>query len=330
MPGEFDLIKRYFTRTSARTDVLLSVGDDCALLQVPAGQTLAVSTDTLNAGVHFPHGTSPYDIGWKSLAVNLSDLAAMGATPAWATLAISLPSEEPDWLQAFANGFFALADVHQLALVGGDTTRGPLSITITVHGFVPATEALRRNRAKPGDVIAVTGTVGDAGRALLHALSERAIASSADPENQDAEILLARLNRPTPRVGTGLAVRPFCHAAIDISDGLVQDLQHVLTASGVGALLKLEQLPLSDALRRQCTDEAEAIQFALTSGDDYELCLTCPPQQWQSAVAAAQASGVKLTAIGEIVTGTADCRLLWHGQSFALDRRGYDHFGVPT
>ncbi len=325
MPGEFDLIRQYFTRASARADVLLSVGDDCALLQVPPRQALAVSTDTLHAGVHFPHGTSPYDIGWKSLAVNLSDLAAMGATPAWATLAISLPSEEAEWLQGFAEGFFAVAEQHQLALVGGDTTRGPLSITVTVHGFVSVAEALRRNRAKPGDLIAVTGTLGDAGRALQHALMERAITSV-----QDADWLLARLNRPTARVETGLALRPLCHAAIDISDGMVQDLQHVLAASGVGAVLKLEQLPLSEALRRQCSDEAEAIRFALRSGDDYELCLTCPPPRWQAAQAAAQATGVALTAIGEIVADTATARLQWHGQPFALNSSGYDHFGVPT
>lgn len=325
MPGEFDVIKRYFTRPSRRSDVLLSVGDDCALLQVPAGQALAVSTDTLHAGVHFPLDTDPYDVGWKSLAVNLSDLAAMGAQPAWATLAIGLPSEDAAWLQRFSEGFFALADAYQLALVGGDTTRGPLSITVTVHGFVPLQQALRRDRAQIGDIVAVTGTFGDAGRALQHALQEQPIADAAD-----AASLLARLNRPTPRVEIGLALRSLCHAAIDVSDGLAQDLQHVLNASGVSAVLQLEQIPLSAALRRQTPDLASALRFALQSGDDYELCLTCPPVNWLAAQAAAAACGVPLTAIGHITAGPGSLQLNLHGQPFALNGRGYDHFGVPT
>ena len=325
MPGEFDVIKRYFTRPSRRRDVLLSVGDDCALLQVPPDQALAVSTDTLHAGVHFPLDTDPYDVGWKSLAVNLSDLAAMGAQPAWATLAIGLPSEEPDWLQRFSDGFFALADQYQLALVGGDTTRGPLSITVTVHGFVPFAQALRRDRAQVGDIVAVTGSVGDAGRALQHALHEQAITDAAD-----ATTLLARLNRPTPRVEAGLALRALCHAAIDISDGLAQDLQHVLTASGVSAELQLEQIPISAALSRQTPDQLSALRFALQSGDDYELCLTCPSANWRAAHAAVAACGVPLTAIGHVVAGPSTLQLTLHGQPFALTGRGYDHFGVPT
>ncbi|MFN4289983.1 MAG: thiamine-phosphate kinase [Permianibacter sp.] len=325
MPGEFDVIKRYFTRPSRRSDVLLSVGDDCALLQVPAGQALAVSTDTLHAGVHFPLDTDPYDVGWKSLAVNLSDLAAMGAQPAWAILAIGLPSEDAAWLQRFSEGFFTLAEAHQLALVGGDTTRGPLSITVTVHGFVPLQQALRRDRAQIGDIVAVTGTFGDAGRALQHALQERPILDAAD-----AASLLARLNRPTPRVEIGLALRSLCHAAIDVSDGLAQDLQHVLNASGVSAVLQLEQIPLSAALRRQTPDLTSALRFALQSGDDYELCLTCAPANWPAAQAAAAACGVPLTAIGHITAGPASLQLNLHGQPFALNGHGYDHFGVPT
>ena len=325
MPGEFDLIKRFFTHPSTRSDVLLSVGDDCALLQVPVGQALAVSTDSLHAGVHFPLDTDPYDIGWKSLAVNLSDLAAMGAQPAWATLAISVPSEELDWLQQFSAGFFTLADQHQLALIGGDTTRGPLSITVTVHGFVPFAQALRRDRAQVGDIVAVTGTFGDAGRALQHALHEHAIADVAD-----ASTLLTRLNRPTPRVEVGLALRSICHAAIDVSDGLAQDLQHMLMASGVSAELQLEQIPLSAALSRQTSNQISALRFALQSGDDYELCLTCPPANWPAAQAAAAACGVPMTAIGQIVAGPSVLQLSLHGQPFALDGRGYDHFGVPT
>lgn len=325
MPGEFDLIQRYFTRPSQRADVLLSVGDDCALLQVPAGHLLAVSTDTLNAGVHFPHGTSAYDIGWKSLAVNLSDLAAMGAAPAWATLAISLPTYDAEWLQAFSEGFFALANEHRLALIGGDTTRGPLSITVTVHGFVPPAQALRRDRAAAGDIIVVTGSLGDAGRALQHAMAERPIA-----DHSDADLLLARLNRPTARVSTALALRPFAHAAIDISDGLLQDLGHLLTASSVSATLLLEQLPLSRVLRRNCDDDQQALDFALGSGDDYELCLTLPAANWSSAQAAAAATGVGLTRIGEIRSGTAPMQLRWHGLPYQAAHSGYDHFGASV
>jgi len=322
MPGEFDLIQRYFNRPSQRADVLLSVGDDCALLQVPAGESLAVSTDTLIAGVHFPHATSPYDIGWKSLAVNLSDLAAMAAIPRWATLAISLPAYDPDWLQAFADGFFALADAHDVALVGGDTTRGPLSITITVHGTLPASAALRRDRAQVGDLIAVTGTLGDAGRALSHALGSRVIAEPAD-----AEQLLSRLNRPVSQINAALALRAHCHAAIDISDGLAQDLGHVLSASKLGGWIELGAIPLSAALRRQTADADEAIELALHSGDDYELCLTLPAGNWPEALAAANAVGVTLTRIGEIVVGSG-LRLLSQGKPCRIAGTGYDHFGV--
>ncbi|NQD36879.1 thiamine-phosphate kinase [Permianibacter sp. IMCC34836] len=320
MPGEFDLIQRYFTRPNRRDDVALAVGDDCALLTVPAGQLLAVSTDTLIAGVHFPVDTAPYDIGWKALAVNLSDLAAMGAQPAWATLAITLPEFNHPWLQAFSAGLFALAEPHKLALVGGDTTRGPLSITITVHGFVPAPQALRRDAAQVGDVVAVTGTLGDAGRALAHALGQSPIT-----DQTDAEWLLARLNRPSPRLAAALALRGIGHAAIDISDGLLQDLQHVLNRSGVGAALQMESLPLSAALRRQTTTEQQAVELALGSGDDYELCVTIPAARWPQAQAAVNACGVTLTRIGRI-TATPGLALDWNGAAFMPTQRGYDHF----
>ncbi len=324
MPGEFDLIQRYFNRPSQRADVLLSVGDDCALLQVPPGEALAVSTDTLIAGVHFPHDTPAYDIGWKSLAVNLSDLAAMAATPRWVTLAISLPRYEADWLQAFANGFFALADQHNVALVGGDTTRGPLSITVTVHGTVPASSALRRDRAQLGDIIAVTGSLGDAGRALQHALGSEPIADSAD-----AAVLLMRLNRPTPRVQAALALRPLCHAAIDISDGFVQDLGHVLEASGLGARIDIAALPLSAALQRQCSTTKAAIDLALCAGDDYELCLSVPAAKWPAAVSAAAATGVVLSSVGEVVAGSS-VQCVDHGTPYPVTAAGYDHFGVQS
>jgi len=322
MPGEFDLIRRFFTRSSARADVVLAVGDDAALLDVPAGQLLAVSTDTLIGGVHFPRSTEPFDSGWKALAVNLSDLAAMGAEPAWATLAISLAEIDEQWLQAFSTGFFALADQHRVALVGGDTSRGPLTITVTVHGFVPPGQALRRDGAGVGEIVAVTGSLGDAGRALQHVMHQAVIADA-----HDADLLLARLNRPTPRVGVGLALRGIASSAIDISDGLAQDLSHVLTRSGVGAQLQVAALPLSAALRRQCVNERQAVELALCSGDDYELCVTIPPQHWSAAQSVATACGVDLTAIG-LTTAEPGLQLKLHEESFVVAHGGYDHFGM--
>jgi len=224
--SEFDLIRAHFAHLGAgRADVVLGVGDDCALLRVPAGQELAVSIDTLVAGVHFLPSVDPEALGHKCLAVGLSDLAAMGAEPAWATLALTLPREDPRWLGAFAAGFAALAREHGLALVGGDTTHGPLSISVQVHGLVPAGQAIRRAGARPGDLVGVSGTLGDAGLALRHLLAGEAVAADSR----------ARLERPTPRVALGLALRGLATAMIDISDGLAADLGHILEESGAAS-----------------------------------------------------------------------------------------------
>ena len=284
--AEFDLIALIRERCAlARGDVRLGIGDDAALLAVPAGQLLAVSTDTLVAGVHFPQDTAAYDVGWKALAVNLSDLAAMGATPAWALLALTLPSADKAWTAAFADGFAALAGEYKLALVGGDTTQGPLSVTVTVHGFVPDGSALRRSGARDGDGVFVTGTLGDAaaGLALRQAVPVQTeavpAAAQATPEVAPAlaesarMTLIARLDRPTPRIAQGLLLRGRASACIDVSDGLLADLGHVCRAGGVGADIDAESLPASSALLAAAPLERRRV-FQLGGGDDYELCFT--------------------------------------------------------
>ncbi len=311
--SEFGLIDRYFRRP-AGDDVALGVGDDAALLRPPPGELLAVTVDTLIAGRHFPVDTDPEAIGHKALAVNLSDLAAMGATPRWFLLALSLPEAEEDWLAAFARGLLALADAHGIRLVGGDTTRGPLSITITAMGTVPAGEALTRSGAQPGDGIYVSGTVGDAGLGLRAALGADMPVSA-----EQAAEARHRLDRPEPRTALGLALRGRATACLDVSDGLAQDLGHLLTASGVGAALMLERLPLSDALRALPPDQARLL--ALTAGDDYELCFTLPP----GVDPAVLALPVPVTRIGVIVAEPG-LRLTLHGAPNPLPLQGYNHF----
>ncbi|MCB1760574.1 MAG: thiamine-phosphate kinase [Gammaproteobacteria bacterium] len=265
---EFELIERFFNAaTRPREDVLLGIGDDCALLRVPAGCELAVSIDTLVSGVHFFADADPQALGHKALAVNLSDLAAMGAEPAWVTLALTLPTADELWLERFMAGFAALADRHQVQLVGGDTTRGPLCITVQAHGVVPQGAALRRDGARVGDRIGVTGSLGDAGLAL-----ERLCAG--EPLDRS---LRARLEQPEPRLAAGIGLRPLANSAIDLSDGLLADLGHICQRSGVGARLELARLPLSEAVEKQVKMRCEW-SLPLTSGDDYELCFSVPPQ----------------------------------------------------
>lgn len=313
---EFNLIERYFAhKGSSRDDVSLSIGDDCALLNVPAGFELAVSIDTLIEDVHFPKGTRPEAIGHKSLAVGLSDLAAMGATPAWATLSLSLPEIDESWLQGFTTGLFGLAEKYQLQLVGGDTVRGPLVITVQVHGFVPEGLALKRSGAKPGDGIYVTGTLGDAGLGLLVAQGK------SRANTKDANYLRRRLDCPTPCNEAGLSLRNIAGACIDISDGLAADLGHILKASGIGATLQVSQLPLSDSLRNSVSQE-EGIRLALTAGDDYELCFTVPVEK-EAALAELP---VSFTRIG-IIEAQSELRLLDENNlSYPMEHNGFDHF----
>lgn len=317
--NEFDIIRRYFAgHGPRRDDVPLGIGDDAALLAPPLGQVLATTVDTLQAGVHFPLDTRAEDVGHKALAVNLSDLAAMGATPAWVTLALSLPAVDEVWLSAFAQGFFDLAKKHGVQLVGGDTTRGPLSITVQAQGFVPVDQALTRRGARAGDGIFVTGNLGDAGAGL--AIKQASLVATGPVQ----ETLLARLNRPVARVTTGLALRGVASAAIDISDGLGQDLGHILTASGVGAELEIDALPLSDALR--ACGLTSPWRLAASAGDDYELCVTLPPGAEQGLAAL----DCPLTRIGCITAAPGLRWLAAGGQAVAGPVSGYDHFAQAS
>jgi thiamine-monophosphate kinase len=317
--SEFDLIKRYFSGgLYQREDVTLGIGDDCALLQVPAGQELAVTIDTLVEGVHFFPGADPEALGHKALAVSLSDLAAMGATPAWATLALTLPRSDSDWLQAFSRGLGNISRRYQVQLIGGDTTRGSLSITLQLQGFVEPGRALRRNGARVGDLIGVTGTVGDAGLALL-ALQGRYDAGDALGWVRD------RLERPQPRVAAGRALVGLARAAIDISDGLLADLGHICERSGTGATLHLEQLPLSPPVVRYLGEKGDW-SMPLSAGDDYELCFSVPPRVQRAVERAIRDTGCAVSWVGVIDPDPGIRCLLPGGTALAVDAGGYEHF----
>jgi len=312
---EFDLIARIRARCATRPDVLLGIGDDAALLQVPANVQLVVAMDTLNDGVHFPIDTAPADIGRKALAVNLSDLAAMGARPAWCTLSLSLPEADATWIDGFLDGFLELALMHDVALVGGDTTRGPLSICVTAHGLVEAGLALRRSGARVGDDIWISGTLGDAAGALAQLQAGNAV----DPA------LHARLDRPVPRVALGRALRGIATACIDVSDGLLADLGHVCMASTVGAEVEIDALPASAALR-SAFDEGSRRTLQATGGDDYELCFTTPAAMQTEVERAARAADVEIARIGRVVEGEGVAALDAGGKRWFPPRGGYAHF----
>lgn len=313
--SEFDLIARYFTPDYAPdSGVRLGVGDDCALVRVPEGHELVVTTDTMVRGVHFPEDTDPRALGHKALAVNLSDVAAMGADARWVTLALTLPRGDEAWLAAFAEGFRDLARQSGVSLIGGDTTHGPLAITVQALGSVPSGQALLRSGAQAGDLVAVTGTLGDGGLGLASRLGERSI------EGPDREFLEDRLDRPTPRLAAGRVLRGLATAAIDISDGLLADLGHVLERSGVsGATIELDHLPLSEAFRRQCSGEPEW-SLALSSGDDYELLFTIRPEDRERIP-----KSVDATVIGTLGGQGIRC-LKPDGSVLETSRRGYNHF----
>lgn len=319
MLSEFDLIKQYFTRAKGGRAVL-GIGDDCALLAPAAGMQLAVSTDMLVEDRHFFAGADARKLGHKSLAVNLSDLAAMGARPLAFTLALSLPEANRDWLAGFSEGLFALADAHGCELVGGDTTRGPLNICITVFGEIEPGHALRRDAARAGDDIWISGTLGDARLALAGyrhelALDEDSLAQAA-----------TRMHTPVPRVALGraLAQARLAHAALDISDGLVGDLGHILAASRVGATLDLDALPAGAALARQ--DVALRRRFTAAGGDDYELCFTAAPSQREAIVAAGRATGTPVTRVGRIEAEPGLRMVDANGAALDLQVAGWDHF----
>lgn len=317
--GEFELIARYFGGAGANPPgVVVGIGDDAAVLAPTPNHQLVIAIDTLVAGVHFPPETASAEVGYKALAVNLSDLAAMGATPVWFTLALTMPGPDEAWLAGFSAGLFELAQNHAIPLVGGDTTRGPLTITIQAAGQVPPGAALLRRGARPGDAIYVTGTLGDAGVGLQIAQGRLSAAPG------DASYLLGRLNRPTPRLDAGVALRGVASAAIDISDGLAADLGHILEQSGVGATIELMRLPLSPALQRTLEDTAKRCAATLHAGDDYELCFCVPPER--EALLGRLARHVAVTRIGTI-EAAAGLRIAdGAGRIQTLELRGYDHF----
>jgi thiamine-monophosphate kinase len=317
--SEFDLIRRYFTRPTP--SATLGVGDDAALMTVSPGMELAVSTDMLVGGTHFYLDTDPRQLGHKTLAVNLSDLAAMGAQPRWATLSLSLPQAHDDWLQAFSEGFFALADAHGVELVGGDTTRGPLNLSVTIMGEVPQGQALRRSGAQVGDDIWVSGVLGEAALGLAQLQDRVQLPDGA------RQRCLAALQQPQPRVALGLALRGIAHSAIDISDGLLADLKHILDSSNVAAEVRYDRLPKCAYFTSSDEDMDKLAQdCVLCGGDDYELCFTAPLAHREQIAALADGLHVPLARVGKIVSGQG-CKLrAADGSVMQIAKEGYDHF----
>lgn len=314
---EFELIKRHFTRPAA--NAVLGVGDDCALVDVTNGMDLAVSTDTMVSGTHFFPDVNPENLGHKALAVNLSDMAAMGATPHWAMLALTVPNVNHEWLAAFAKGFFDLAQEYNVDLIGGDTTRGPLTLTVTIMGEVPAGAALRRGNAKAGNDIWVSGNVGDAALAVAHRYG-RLVLDAADYHEA-----VMRLYEPTPRVALGQALRGLANAAIDISDGLLADLTHICRLSNIGATVDLASVPVS-AIGAKHINSDEGRNAILAGGDDYELLFTAHPNSRDSIEDLTDMLGIPITRIGQTRRGKGVSLLGADGKPVKIDGRGYDHF----
>ena len=321
MPTEFDLIRRYFTRPAKRA--LLGVGDDCALLAPQPGMALAVSTDMLVENRHFFADAEAAMLGHKCLAVNLSDLAAMGASPRWATLALALPQADEVWIGKFAQGFFALADAFDIELVGGDTTRGPRTISITVMGEVPAESALRRDGARAGDDVWLSGSTGDAALGLAH------LAGRVKLFDLALAHCLARLHTPVPCVALGLALRGLATSAIDVSDGLAADLGHIAERSALSAEIRYAELPRSRALA-ECADAALAAECLLAGGDDYDLCFTAAASARAAVEQKGRDVGLTVTRIGTMAAGEPGLVSVAgaDGKPTRLERRGYDHFGI--
>jgi thiamine-monophosphate kinase len=319
--GEFELIRHYFATApcaQAGGAVALGIGDDCALLNIPAGEQLAVSTDTLVAGVHFPEAADPFLLGQRALAVAASDLAAMAASPIGFTLALTLPAAEPAWLADFARGLGMMAQHCALRLIGGDTTRGPLSLTLTVFGHVPNGQALTRSGAQVGDLLCVGGELGDAAGALPLVLGAVAATGAA------ADALLARYWSPQPQLALGVALRGKATAALDISDGLLADCGHIAKASGVALHIEQARLPLSVALQQLAG--ANALHCALTGGDDYRLAFTLPARYLPEL----QRAGWPLQVIGQVRAGAGVHLLDQHNQAVSIAHSGYQHFGSSS
>jgi thiamine-monophosphate kinase len=314
---EFELIARHFTRPAA--NAVLGVGDDCALVDVTNGMDLAVSTDTMVSGTHFFPDVDPENLGHKALAVNLSDMAAMGAMPYWAMLALTVPNVNHEWLAAFAKGFFDLAQEYNVSLIGGDTTRGPLTMTVTIMGEVPAGSALKRSGAKVGNDVWVSGNVGDAALAVAHRYGKIVLDAA------DYHEAVMRLYEPTPRVRLGQALRGLANSAIDISDGLLADLTHICRLSNVGATVDLASVPVS-AIGAKHIHTDEGRNAILAGGDDYELCFTAHPNSRDSIEDLTDVLGIPITRIGQIKRGKGVSLLGGDGKAVKIDGRGYDHF----
>ena len=320
MNSEFDIIQQYFNWKSASNSVAVSIGDDAAVLNLTQrhNQQLVISVDTLIEDVHFPKNTPAEAIGHKALAVNLSDLAAMGAEPAWFTLALSLPESNPDWLRDFSRGLKKLADQHAIELIGGDTTRGILSITIQVMGFVETGKALLRSSAKPNDKIYVTGSLGDAaiGLAIIQQRLERELFSQ-----QANNICQKALNYPQPQNGFSEIIKLYANACLDISDGLLQDLGHILKASHVGAQLDLEKIPLSSSALE--LERNKALPYALSGGDDYQLLFTVSPEKEKKLLDTVATTNETISCIGEIESNLGE---ITDASGKIISALGYQHF----
>ena len=318
--GEFDIIARYFARKTSRSDVVLGIGDDAAVLDTHAGRKLVVAMDTIVEGVHFPIDTDAADIGYRALAVNLSDLAAMGAEPAWMTLSLSLPRANEQWLNGFANGLFELAQQYDVALVGGDTVRGPLVITVQIAGWIEADAWLTRSGAKPGDSLFVSGIPGEAAAGL--AVVQRGIVGG-----ESAAFLKHRFLRPRPRIELGRQLRTLASSAMDVSDGLLTDLKKICAASNCGAQLNVDAIPESAAMR-ELFEPDDCLQYALAGGDDYELLFTLAPER-AAALLATLPLQQRVTQIG-VITADSAVQCLREGQPFRIKRAGYDHFAAGS
>ncbi len=315
--SEFDLIRKHFSRSTKHTN--LGIGDDAALITVGAGMELAISTDMLVAGTHFFSDVDPHKLGWKSLAVNFSDMAAMGAKPKWATLSISMPENDANWLAHFSQGFFSCANAFDVDLIGGDTTRGALCINVQIMGEIPTGQAILRSGAKVDDDIWVSGKLGCAALGLAHLLGREQIAANI------VEHHLQALHSPQPRVSLGLALRGLANSCLDISDGLLSDLGHILKASDVGAEIQLDAIPTSTYIKKKLKT-ASFQQYVLAGGDDYELCFTASASRAADVQAAAKAANVPIAKIGKITAAKDLLVLDSAGNHIEMAQTGYNHF----
>jgi thiamine-monophosphate kinase len=318
--NEFDIIKKYFTRPSEKKSVSRSVGDDCAIVSLAENKQLVMSMDTLVSARHFPVTATPYQIATRALCTSLSDLAAMGANPLWFTLGLTLPSVDETWLASFSEGLFSIADAFDIDLIGGDTTRGPLTVTVQVHGEVDQGKALLRSRAQLGDAIFVTGCLGDgaAGLAMLQ--------NQLPVDNATHDYLLERFYAPTPHILAGKNIAPFANSAIDISDGLLADAGHIAVASGVGMVINIESLPIAESIEQIAADRC--VQWALTGGDDYQLLFTVSPQQLPCVQSLLDQGMINASHIGEVVDGKGQVSCFLQGAPYDISdsNKGYQHF----